>query len=451
MPPAAKGGAEGGERGPDAPDADAGAGRLLVTGAAEVCTVPGPAPKRGEALGDVGVVSAEEEGGPVGVLAVDGRVEAVGPVEALADPADVDAVVDAKGGTVVPGFVDAHTHCCFAGDRAGELAMKLQGLSYREIAARGGGIQATVRAVRAASEDELVEAALVRLGRMVSHGTTTVEVKSGYGLSLDDEVKMLRAIRRLGEQGLARVVPTFLGAHAVPEGTQREAYVDAVVDAMLPAVAKEELAAYCDVFVEDGYFTSDDARRVAARAKDLGLGVRLHVDELSDGAGAELAVELDARSADHLLRVSDDGIAALAGSDVAATLLPAVPDAMLAGVGADAYAPARRMVDAGCAVALGTDLNPNCWCESLQQVQWLACVRMGLTPAEALSAATLNAAYAVGLEDEVGSVEPGKRCDLVVLDAPSHAWTAYGFGADRARDVVVGGRVVRRGAGASRS
>lgn len=400
---------------------------LLVANASEVATLSGPAPRRGEALDDAGIVE------DAGVYVVDGEIDRVDRTGAL--PSTADVVIDADGGTVVPGFVDPHTHVCFAGHRAEELGMKLRGATYREIAERGGGIPSTVEATRGASVEELVAAARPRLDRMVARGTTTVEAKSGYGLTLEAEGRMLDAIAALDDDPI-EVVPTFMGAHAVPEGTDADAYVDRVVDEMLPAVA--DRAAYCDVFVEEGYFTPAQGRRVLEAAADLGLGLRVHADELSDQGAAELAVELGATSADHLLRVSGEGIEALAGSDTVATLLPAVPDAMLD----DAYPPARAMIEAGVAVALGTDMNPNCWCESMQLVQWLACVRMGLTPTEALAASTVNAACALDRGDRVGRLEPGMRADLLVLDAPTHAFVAYGFGTDRVRDVVVGGRPV---------
>lgn len=408
---------------------------LLVYNAAQVLTVASPGgPKRGAAMGDLGIVA----GGAVAVR--DGRVLAVGPTAALRDRVQAVHTLDADGRVVMPGFVDPHTHLVWAGERADEFEMRVAGASYMEIMAAGGGIMNTVRHTRAASLDGLVAQTRPRLERMLAHGTTTVEIKTGYGLNTPDELKQLAAIRRLQAETPATLVPTFLGAHAIPaefKGRTDE-YVDLVVEEMLPAVAQEDVPPrFCDVFCEEGAFSLEQSRRVLVAARVLGFDLKIHVDEFKPLGGTRLAVGLGATSADHLVCTPSEEIELLARSDTIAVALPGTPF----GLGHTEYTPARALIDAGGAVALATDCNPGtCWCESMQLMIALACRSMGMTPAEAISAATINAAHAVGLGGEVGSLEPGKRADLVLLDVPSYPHLGYRFGTNLVGAVFVGGK-----------
>jgi imidazolonepropionase len=407
---------------------------LLVCNAAQVLTVASPGgPKRGDAMGDLGIV-------PDGAVAVrDGRVLAVGPSATLTEQVQATHTLDADGRVVMPGFVDPHTHLVWAGERADEFEMRVAGASYMEIMAAGGGIMSTVRHTRAASLDDLVAQTRPRLERMLAHGTTTVEIKTGYGLNTPNELKQLAAIRRLQADTPATVAPTFLGAHAVPaefKGRTDE-YVDLVVEEMLPAVAEEDAPPhFCDVFCEEGAFSLEQSRRVLEAAKALGFGLKIHVDEFKPLGGTRLAVELGVTSADHLVCTPPEEIGLLARSDTIAVALPGTPF----GLGHREYTPARALIDAGGAVALATDCNPGtCWCESMQLMIALACRSMRMTPAEAISAATINAAHAVGLGSEVGSLEPGKRADLILLDVPAYAHLAYRFGTNLVGEVIAGG------------
>ena len=410
---------------------------LLVLHAAELVTLAGPpGPRRGKEMRDLRTI-------PDGALyAVDGVIREVGESRALAAEHDGAAhVIDAAGKAVVPGFVDAHTHVAFAGSREHELEWKSEGMSYQEIAARGGGILHTVRSTRAATEEELYLLAHERLDHMLAHGTTTVEAKTGYGLTVADEMKVLRVHDHLQESHPANVVSTFLGAHAVPPEFEGRAdpYVDLVVNEMLPSVAAKTAARFCDVFVEDGYFTGDQARKILSEAARLGLSAKVHADEFSDTGGASLAAEVGAISADHLVHASSEGIRKMAERGTIAVLLPASSLASRI-----PFAKARHFVEMGVPVALGTDFNPNCWTESMALVVALAAHQLGLTPAEALTAATVNAAHAVGMGREVGTLEVGKRADLLVLDAPDHRHLAYRIGSRIVETVVKDGRVAWR-------
>src|SRR5207247_2184434 len=321
--------------------------------------------------------------------------------EVLARHPRADLRIEAAGKVVAPGFVDPHTHPVFAGSREHEVEWKSQGLSYSEIAARGGGILHTVRATRESSEGDLARDATKRLRSMAASGTTTVEAKSGYGLRTDDELKILRAIAAAGHAAEIDVVPTFLGAHAVPPEfqTRPEAYVNLVREEMLPAIAANRLADFCDAFVDRGYFSANQAREILKRGADLGLRPKVHADELSDAGGAALAAELGAASADHLIHTSSDGIEAMARSRTIAILLPAASLASRL-----PFADGRRLLAAGVAVAIGTDFNPNCWCDSMPLAIALACHHNGLTPAEAINAATVNAAHADDARDDPRAV-----------------------------------------------
>lgn len=412
---------------------------LLVVHASELLTLRGPTgPRAREAASDLGIIED-------GALYVEGeRIVEVGPTsEVLRRHPMASATLDATGKVVLPGLVDAHTHTIFAGSREQEVEWKAQGLSYGEIAARGGGILHTVRATREAGEADLVRTGLERLLTFVDYGTTTVEVKSGYGLRTEDELKMLRAAAEAGRAAGVDVVPTFLGAHAIPpeyEG-RADAYVDLLISESLPAVALAGLSPFCDAFVEQGYFDAAQGKRLLQKAISLGLRGKVHADELSDSGGAALAAEMRAVSADHLLHVSDAGVEAMARNGVVATLLPATSLASRM-----PFADGRRLLAAGVPVALGTDFNPNCWCESMQLVIALACHHNGLLPAQAITAATINAAHAIGKGEDIGSLEPQKLADFLVLDAPSYRHLGYRIGGNLAEAVVKRGRV-RKGRG----
>jgi imidazolonepropionase len=349
-------------------------------------------------------------------------------------------ILDASGKTVLPGFVDSHTHLLFAGSRENEFEQRLQGLTYQEITTRGGGINATVQKVRTTSRAELVALARPRLRRLLHLGVTTVEVKSGYGLTLADELKSLEAIAELDREGPLELVPTFLGAHAVPPEYRhnRDDYLRVLHDDMLPEVARCGLADFCDVFCETGVFSVAESERLLTRARNLGFRLKLHADELTPLGGAELAARLGAVSADHLLCITDAGIAAMAASNTIATLLPGT--AFFLGL---PYAPARRLLESGVAVSLASDCNPGtCPSDNLPLVGAMACTQMGMLPGEVVTALTLNGAAALGRSDRIGSLEVGKQADLIVCDAPNYRHLFYHFGVNHVWRVIKRGRVV---------
>jgi imidazolonepropionase len=433
---------------------------LLVVGASEVVTLGGGL-RAGPGQNEVARMSAADAGGPGAptapiVAAWEGRILAVGPqadLERLLDaegyPLGRFARLDARGGAVTPGLVDPHTHLLFAGSREAELELRQRGAGYMDILAAGGGILSTVAATRAASSEDLAAHGRRWLDEMLAHGTTTIEAKSGYGLELATELRLLEVVHELGKAGPIDIVPTFLGAHAVPpeyrarpDGT--EAYVRSVIDEQLPGVAAQGRARFCDVFCEEGAFTADQSRRILLAAFGLGMLSRLHADELVPSGGAELAAEIGAVSADHLAAPSEAGIAAMAaaaaeGRPVVATLLPATTWFLMKGH----HAPARRFIEHGVPVAIGTDFNPGTSpTPSLPLAMTVACLSLGLTPDEALAAATINAAHAVGLGDEIGSLEGGKAADFVIWNVPTSRQIPYWPGADLVRAVVKRGRVV---------
>jgi len=377
------------------------------------------------------------------VASAGGVVVAVGStpeVESRVDARGAE-VIDASGMTVLAGLVDAHTHLAFSGWREGEFYMRIGGSGYEEILASGGGILDTVRSTRRASAEELAELVRGRLDLLLKLGTTTVEVKSGYGLTTSDELKILVAIREAARGHPVEVVPTFLGAHAIPPEFEHDpdGYVDLVVEEMLPRVREEGLAEYADVFCGPGVFSTCQARRILERAAELGLGIRIHADELSESGGAELAAELRARSADHLLRPSEVGLRRLASSGTTAVLLPATAFFLMSGV----FAPARRLIDLGVPVALATDFNPGtCTNPSLQLVMTLACLTMKMNAAEAIAGVTANAARSLGRADRIGTLEEGKQADIVAFDVPGHAHIPYRFGHAPVTFVVKRGKVV---------
>ncbi|MGQ0572215.1 MAG: imidazolonepropionase [Armatimonadota bacterium] len=394
-------------------------------------------PRVGAALGDLGLI----RDGAVAVA--DGQIVVAGPSDEVRDAVRLmpgATVIDASGRVVLPGFVDPHTHLVFAGSRAHEFEMRLRGAGYLEIAAAGGGILSTVAATRASDEETLVRLGAARLDRMLACGTTTVEAKSGYGLSVEDEMKQLRAIHRLSAQHAVDLIPTVLAAHAVPPEFARDpdGYVALMTREILPAVVDEDLAEFCDAFCDVGAFTLPQGRAVLEAGAALGLTPKLHADEFSDLGGARLAAELGAISADHLLQASPDGLRAMAEAGTVAVLLPGT--AYFLGV---PYADARRIIDLGVAVALATDFNPGTSpMLSMPSVISLACVGMRMTPAEAIVAATINAAWAIGVAEEIGSLEPGKAADLVVLDVADHREIPMGLGAPLVRQVIKRGEVV---------
>ncbi|MCD4690544.1 imidazolonepropionase [bacterium] len=411
---------------------------LLIRNIGQLVTIAGDAPRVGTAARELGII----EGGAVAV--VNGRIVAVGPEREVLDgvvPSADAHVLDARGAVVTPGLVDPHTHAVFAKTREDEFAMRVEGRSYEEIAAAGGGIRSSVRQVRAATEDQLFENGAATLDRMLEYGTTTAEVKSGYGLSLEAELKMLRVIRRLSEHHAVDLVPTFLGAHEFPDEWRddRDGYVSYLIDEVMPLVAREKLAEFCDVFCEDDVFTVEQSRRVLLAAAAQGLRSKLHADELHPSGGGELAAEVGAISADHLVCVSDEGIRAMAGAGVIAVLLPGTTLSL----GKRDFAPARSFVDAGVAVAVATDCNPgSSMTESMQIIISLASMVMRLTPAEALVAATINAAAALGRAGSVGSIETGKLADLIVWDVDDHRAIPYHYGVNLTRTVIKRGAVV---------
>lgn len=353
-------------------------------------------------------------------------------------------VIEARGRVVLPGFVDVHTHLPFAGDRLEEFLQRLSGATYEQVRAGGGGILTTVRAVREAARAELAAAARPYLDRMLLHGTTTCEAKSGYGLRLQDELKQLEAVADLDSSHPIDLVPTFLGAHCVPPefAGRADDYVRLVCEEMIPEVARRDLARFCDVFCERGAFTLPQARRVLEAGAAAGLAPKIHADQLTPGGGAELAAELGAVSADHLEHVSEAGIAALAGKGTVAVLLPIVPFFLRE----PRQAPARRLIEAGVPVALATDLNPGTsFCESMPLALSLACLQGGMIPDEALVGATINAAAACGCAAERGSLEAGRLADVAVFDAPRREHLVYHPGVNLCVDVIKRGKVVVRG------
>lgn len=410
---------------------------LAVVNCSQLVTLAGPRrPRVGAEMRELAVV----EGGALFVR--EGLIERVGGRAEIEPLIDADCeVFDAGGRVLMPGFVDAHAHPVFAGDRAGEFEQRTAGVSYQEIAAAGGGIRSTVRRTRAATEAELFEVASRRERWFLRTGTTTVEAKSGYGLSTEDELKMLRVVRRLNTEGALNYVPTFLGAHEVPDEYRgrRAEYVALVTEEMLPRVAEEGLAEFCDVFCEERVFTVEDSRRVLEAARARGLSLRVHADQLTRGGGALLAAELRAKTADHLEHTDAEGIAALKAAGVQPVLLPGSVYAL----GSTRYPAARAMIDAGLAVVLATDFNPGSSpTPSMTMILSLGSTHMKLTPAEGITAATVNAAYSLNRGDELGTLEAGKRADFVVHDCADYRELAYFFGVEHAHATYVGGRSV---------
>jgi len=416
---------------------------LIIEGASELLTLAGPRerPRRGNEMLELGILRQGALAARRGKIAWVGQT---GELLSAVKPMAFCRVIDAYGKTVMPGFVDPHTHLVFAGSRENEFAMRIRGKTYMEIAAAGGGINATVAATRKAGKDELKAAARPALDRMLALGTTTAEAKSGYGLDLVTELKMLEVIRELGAEGPVTLVPTFMGAHEVPPEFRQnpEAFVDLVINRIIPIVGSRRLARFCDVFCETGVFGVEQSERILRAGRTAGMEPRVHADEMTDLGGAAMAARLQARTADHLLHASDEGIRAMAAAGVIAVLLPGTPYFLHL----QRYARARDMLAAGVPVALATDFNPgSCMTESIPMILSLACTQMRMLPAEAITAATINAAWAIGEQEAVGTLEVGKAADVLVLDMPNHEHLCYHFGVNLVQTVVKSGKVVAEG------
>ena len=409
----------------------------IIENSSTLLTLGGRGPATGAALGELGGIAH-------GAVAIcDGKIAAVGSTSEIRRACTSTEVIDARGNAVLPGLIDPHTHLIFAGTRADEFELRLRGATYLEIMAAGGGIMSTERATRSCSVDDLVAAARPRLARMLANGTTTAEAKSSYGLSTEHELASLRAIQRLNQSGPLELVPTFMGAHAIPEEYcgRGDEYVDLIVEEMLPAVASQGLglAQFCDVFCDEGAFTLAQTERVLNAARRFGLGLKVHIDEFAHLGAAQLAAEVRAVSVEHLLLTTPPEMRALASAGVVGVLLPGTPF----GLGLGHYADARAMIEAGMAVALATDLNPGtCYCESMSLMMALACRYMRLTPAEALVASTVNAACAIQRGADLGRLSPGYQADVLILDEPDYRSLAYRFGASPVQTVIKRGRLV---------
>lgn len=414
---------------------------LLVHSIGQLCTVPSQngGPQRGNAFGNLGLIEK------AAIAIHEGRVVAIGSDAELRDRFEGATTLNAEGRLVTPGLVDPHTHLIWAGDRADEFEQRIAGATYQEIMAAGGGIVRTVQATRQADLNTLVEQSKPRLAAMLAHGSTSVEVKTGYGLSTTHELALLNTAALLDSEHPVDIALTFLGAHAVPPefSDNADGYVDLIIDEMLPAVAEWRAehwpgTLFCDVFCETGAFNLDQTRRILEAAAGYGMALKVHVDEFESLGGAKLAVELGAVSVDHLVTTPDDEIDAIAASDTVAVALPPTPF----GLGHTRYTNARRFIDAGAALAIATDCNPGtAWNENMQFVMALSARYLRLTPAEALAAATINAAYAIGRGDEVGSLEVGKLGDLVIWDVPIYQHLSYRFGRNLAQVVVKRGKI----------
>jgi len=397
---------------------------FLIRNLSQIATPTGTTGVRASAMRELRIVDH------AAIAVNDGRFTFVGRESDVPRDLRIDEDVDARGATALPGFVDSHTHIAFAGYRESEFNRRLRGETYEQIAASGGGIASSVRATRAASEDDLMANIVARTKTMARYGTTTAEAKSGYGLNKADELKQLRAIRRAASQAPVRLVSTCLAAHEFPPESRgseaaREGWVSTIIGEILPDVAAERLATFCDVFIERGVFSRDQGQRILRAGSALGMVPRVHADELSDTDGASLAAELEAASADHLMHISDRGIQALARSNTVANLLPATSFFLMS----DRYAPARRLIDAGAIVSLSTDCNPGTsMTESMQIAIQLATLQMKMTVEESITAATLNGAQSLRLATETGSIETGKRADFTLIDAPNYLHLVYHFG-----------------------
>jgi imidazolonepropionase len=405
---------------------------LAVLHVSQLVTLAGAKrPRMGRELSELAII---RDGG---MLIRDGKIDIVGPSTEIEKKADGAEIIDADGKVVLPGFVDAHTHLVFAGNRLDDFERRARGDTYKQIAKAGGGIWSTVEKTRAASESDLLVQARKHADWFLRCGTTTVESKSGYGLTLEDELKILRVMRRLNQETPLEIVPTFLGAHAVPRKMQADEYVDLIVNEMLPRVASDSLAEFCDVFCERGYFDIEQSRSILSAGKRLELKLRVHADQLSSSGAAKLSAELKATTADHLEKTDEQGIAALKSGGVQPVLLPASVYAL----GSTCYPRARKMIEAGLAVVIATDFNPGSSpTPSMPMILSLACTQMKMSPAEAISASTINPAYSLGRGDQIGSLEPGKLANFAIFDCEDYRELAYWFGFPQTHSVYVKGR-----------
>ncbi len=412
---------------------------LLLKNIAQIVTLRGgPVPRTGASMSNLEII---ENGA---LLIRSDRIVWVGPTKDLPvrEPGIRYQTLDGVGLDLValPGFIDSHTHPVFAGTRVEEYDLRIQGKSYEEIAAAGGGIGASVEQLRSATLNQLLQRTERFFRHFLSHGTTTIEAKSGYGLSWKDELKSLQVLAALRESNRLEVVPTFLGAHAIPKehAHSRASYVQEIIQDMIPRIAEENLAQFCDVFCEDGYFTVEEARSILTAAKHAGLGLRIHANEFGHSGGAKLAAELGVQSADHLEWIDDSDIEALKQAGTVATLLPGTAF----NLGLMHYAPARKLIDAGVPVALATDFNPgSCFTLNMQLILALACTQMKMTPAEALTAATVNSAYSLGISDRLGTLEEGKQADIVLMDVSDYRELPYFFGINHCVVIIKKGNV----------
>lgn len=410
--------------------------QLLIKNAAQVVTPQGHTAIKGASMKDVKIYENAS------VLIEDGHIVAVGDGAEWAKTVPVDKQIDATGKTVLPGFVDSHTHFVFGGYRADEFLWRMEGMTYMEIMERGGGINNTMKATRNASAEELIEHSMDILEKMLAFGITTVEGKSGYGMDHDTELKQLEVMKELEQRQPVEIVRTFMGAHSIPPEYKgrNEEFLKFLVKEVMPDVKKADLAQFCDNFCEKGVFSIEESRQYLQQAKDMGFDLKIHADEIVTLGGAELGAELGCTSADHLLHASDEGIKALANSDTVATLLPTTAFCLK-----EPFAPARKMIDAGCAVALATDFNPGSgFTNSVPLMIALGVIYMGMTAEEAITALTLNGAAAVGRADTIGSIEEGKQADIVILQYPSYKFLPYHTGVNIVETVIKKGKVVHQ-------
>lgn len=407
---------------------------LAVLHVSQLVTLAGQKrPRVGTEMAELGII---RDGG---MLISDGKVDSVGPSDEIEKKSRGTEIVDVGGRVVLPGFVDAHTHLVFAGNRLEDFERRARGESYEQISKAGGGIWSTVEKTRAARDQDLLVQAKKRAEWFLRCGTTTVEAKSGYGLTLDDELKILRVMRSLSERSQLEIVPTFLGAHAVPREMDADEYIELLIAQMLPQITKEKLAEFCDVFCERDYFDVEQSRRILTAAREIGLRLRVHADQLSNSGGARLAAELKAATADHLEKTDEQGIAAMKSAGVQPVLLPGSVYAL----GSSDYPRAREMIEAGLAVVIATDFNPGSSpTPSMPMILSLACTQMKMSPAEALTAATINAAYSLNRGNKIGSLEAGKLANFTIFNCEDHRELAYWFGILQTHSVYVRGQSV---------
>jgi len=411
---------------------------IIIKNIGELLTLQGPAkPRTGEKeMNELGIIRE-------GAIAISSdKIIAIGSEKEITTKYSAEVNIDAENKVVMPGFVDPHTHPVFVNTRENEFEMRIKGKSYVEISQSGGGIRSSIESVRRASKDELFDLSLRRIIRMIANGTTTLEAKSGYGLSTASELKMLYVIRKLNEELPVDIIPTFLGAHEFPPEykNKREEYIRILKEEMLPQVKTEKLAVYCDIFTEKHVYDITQSRDILLRAKELGFKIRMHADEIEPIGGAELAAEMGAVSADHLGATSDEGIISMRNAGVIATLLPGT----IFSLGMKNYARAREMISAKLPVALATDYNPgSCNCDNMQMIITLATLQMKMTVAEAIVASTINAAYALESGDEIGSLEVGKKADILIMNMPSYKYLPYHFGANNVKTVIKNGKIIK--------